>query len=85
MLVRTQISLPKDLHSTVKFDARKRGISLSEILRQLITEKYYKNPLRSPNENPFAGLITVAQSAPKLKHKVSWSMEIDKYLPENLR
>lgn len=85
MLVRTQISFPKDLHSTVKFDAQSKGISFSEIMRQLAVEKYYKNPMKTTNKNPFAGLIAVANSAPKLKHKVNWSMEIDKYLPENLR
>lgn len=85
MLVRTQISFPKDLHSTVKFDARKKGVSFSEILRQLAVEKYYKNPIKTGVENPFAGLIAIANSAPKLKRKVNWSMEIDKYLPENLR
>lgn len=85
MLIRTQISLPKDLHSTIKFDARKKGVSFSEILRQLAVEKYYKNPIKTDIENPFAGLIEVGKSAPKLKRKVNWSMEIDKYLPENLR
>ena len=57
---RTQISLEKDQYDLLTREARRRGLSLSALLRQLIGERYQKAPARRRPADPLRAITGIA-------------------------
>ncbi len=52
---RTTISLPEDLHAAIEREARRRGVSVSEITREALEARLGRTP-GAKREVPFAAL-----------------------------
>lgn len=57
---RTQISLEKEQYELLTREARRRGVSLSALLRELVAARYRKGAgRRSRARDPLAGVIGI--------------------------
>ncbi|MBA2505422.1 MAG: CopG family transcriptional regulator [Thermoleophilaceae bacterium] len=54
---RTTVSLPDDVAITLSREARRRGVSASEIAREALADHLGMNGTAKPREIPFAGLF----------------------------
>lgn len=55
-MTRTTISLPDDLSALLKDEARRQGASVSEVVRNLVSERLLGSE-EKPREIPWAGII----------------------------
>lgn len=53
---RTQISLEKEQYETLVREARRRGVSLSALLRELVKARYPKRSARAGRADPLASI-----------------------------
>jgi hypothetical protein len=57
---RTQISLDRDQYELLTREARRRGMSLSALLRELVNARYQKRPRRARRaKDPLAAIIGI--------------------------
>lgn len=84
-MIRTQIYFDKALYNNLKYCAKKRGISMSEYIRQLLSEKISFDPIKKKKMDPLMELSKLADKDPTPKKLINISGNIDKYLPKNLR
>lgn len=60
--VRTQIYLPRRLHQALRRAARRRGVSMAQLLREAAEEAVRR--ARPADEDPLADLIGIIRGAP---------------------
>ncbi len=83
-MLRTQIYLTPKLHKEVREEAFQKNTSASEIIRNLLEEKYNKAQKKSANKNKTVGewLILLSEEAKQIKIKAPSDLasKLDDYL-----
>ena len=65
-MIRTQISVDKELYRKAKAVARRKGVSLAELLRQSLAEMVAKEP----TDKPWMAFIGMYEGEPSLSSTV---------------
>lgn len=86
-MTRTQIYFDQDLYTNLKIGATNRGISVSEYIRQLLSEKISFDPLtkKKKSKNPLLELARLGEKDKTPGKKTDVARNFDKYLPKEWR